>query len=511
MLSRTGLLLRARRPQVVLHKVVNLLELRGINASSWKPADAKDLQRDKLALFAPLFSNGFVFENNQLTTFGDTLVDHYLAQRMAEYCLAMGVVCTSNTAKQINAVFHNHFVMRMFSEELGFQTLPHDQLAVDEKTPTGECLTLSDLECSESGPRPTDLLGTTFAFSPLPAGQSALGWKFSHFIGAVHQTYGRDAVDELLDNLYQLKGSSNLGGAATKLLLKIVERFGAMNVAEALLAAQGVPAEFFAKTVFLESRGDKKTAADSGTTRPSEQPQHHHGGESDQTVGDVAQPLQRTGRSQPAAEVQGFGSDLITSAAEAALAKEMVDAAARASPLAGPGVGLDALGTWRRREAARLSVAEKDMTSIIPEGWLDPAEQAKAKRGPAFEGFVDFSLVPSFADVVGQPHPENGKRVGRVAFTHPVRDKPFFDTVTEFRNGVPIDTNGLPLPEFLKLLNSPHERRFEVSLIVRGDTVLGRSISSRYTEARRGACQGYLMAVARDLERLNSAQSDEDA
>lgn len=71
--------------------------------------------------FWPLFTPYFHFNNQQLTTFGDVLIDDYLSSVILDYSAHMNLVLTVNAVNQLSAIFHNHFTLRRFARQLQFQ------------------------------------------------------------------------------------------------------------------------------------------------------------------------------------------------------------------------------------------------------------------------------------------------------------------------------------------------------------------------------------------------------
>lgn len=463
----------------------------------------------KWNVFYPLFTNTFAFENHQLTTLGDALIDDYLSTVFGNYFLDMGIVATHSTVKQLNAIFHNHFTMRLFAEEHGFMTLasPLDDTKINSLSDTEE--DLSFLVPATTGPRTQDLAGTSFDFVPLRSGQSNLGWKFSHFIGALFQTYQQEAVTTVLETVFDLQSSSNIPSKATKLLLRLLSKYPASNVAEAILAAQGVDVQFQGRSVMEEGEAseshNRTQQSKQGSSPVSETKQAANEAPSGtESTAVAAPPALESNPLLPAASatLEGFAS-----AFDGPLEEQRREVVALASLAAGPG-GFDAVGTWKRREASALAASAvalnvSDPHNVIGSGWLTPEEQSQAGRGPAYTGFTDFSRVRFFADTVGIPAPEQGKRIERKTFFKNVQDKQFFDTQSDLRKGIPFATNGLSVPEYLSALSKPHNRRFEVSMINGFDgKVIGKAIAPRYTEAREAVCKGYLLAVVKDVQSL---------
>ncbi|KEG05313.1 hypothetical protein DQ04_23691000, partial [Trypanosoma grayi] len=199
--------------------------------------------------FAPLFTPYFTLESQHLTMLGDTAIDEFLSRAILDYAMHAGLVLTVNATKQLNAVMHNHYALRLFAKELRFDELvvPLSMSNASGDGPAAEAAGLDFLEPQHVGLSGHDVAGTSFHDAPLRAGQSPLGWMFSHFVGAVQQVFGRDAARLLLSHTYGGL-DANLPGCAAALLLRTLQHFPAANVTEAVLAAQGLPLRFVAKT-----------------------------------------------------------------------------------------------------------------------------------------------------------------------------------------------------------------------------------------------------------------------
>ncbi|RNF10464.1 hypothetical protein TraAM80_01510 [Trypanosoma rangeli] len=453
--------------------------------------------RPQYQLFIPLFTPYFTIEGHHLTMLGDTLIDDFLSQTMLRYAVHAGLVLTTNATRQLNAVLHNHFTLRLFAKELHF-----DELAVplsleafaaddDEGSETGNRLAF--LEPKHVGLREHDVAGTSFHVTPLRSGQSPLGWMFSHFIGALQQAFGAAVVPRVLSRVYG-DVDVNLPGGAAALLLRTLQHFPAGNVTEAVVAAQGLPLRFVTKTRVLPDEAMAEEAHVDNT---------------------VSAGMRRTAEEEVVCS--GFGVhdatlDAITLDGLASNFNELVSLAS------GPG-GIDAVNTWRQRAQREIQEGQKTLRDVIQGerddgtedyGWLQPREQERYRRGAAFYNAVNFSAVATyFADAYGPPQPVNGQRVTRLKFMNAVRDPLFYDTRSDMRNGVPFSTDGEPLAQYLDRFNRPHRRLFEVALVVgsgEGRTA-GRAIATRYTVARESACLAYLGAVLHDLHTMKESNS----
>ncbi|ESS64610.1 hypothetical protein TCDM_07298 [Trypanosoma cruzi Dm28c] len=447
--------------------------------------------RSKYQLFSPLFTPYFTIESHHLTMLGDTIIDDFLSQAMLRYAIHAGLVLTTNATRQLNAVLHNHFTLRLFAKELHFDELAvplnlDSLLADDGGKTTGDRLAF--LEPQHVGLREHDVAGTSFQVTPLRAGQSPLGWMFSHFIGALQQTLGSDVVRRVLSHTYG-DVEVNLPSGAEALLLRTLQHFPAGNVTEAVLAAQGLPLRFVTKTRVLSDEA----------TREGEE-------DGDEVAGKKSV--------EEAVFCSGFG---VQDATRDAMTIDGIAAnpGVLASLAAGPG-GIDAINTWRQRAQRELQEGRGLLRDAIrdehddDDGWLHPQERERYRRGAAFYNAVDFTAVANyFADLYGTPQPVNAQRVTRLKFRNSVRDPLFYDTRSDMRNGVPFSTDGEPLAQYLDRFNRPHRRLFEVSLVVgsgEGRTA-GRAIATRYTVARESACRAYLGAVLHDLHTMKERNS----
>lgn len=450
------------------------------------------------ASFLPLFATQFHFHQHQLTTLGDALVDRYLSAAVLQYCTRRGAVLTTNAAGELNAVLHNHFTLRLFAKELQFEAMAMSP----EHHLDGAGGSLDFLEPERASVRRQDVAGTSHHVALLPCGQSPLGWRFSQFIGAVHQTLGNDAVTRVLNHVYALQDEPTVPRRATQLLLRVLEHYPAMSVAEAVLAAQGLAVHYTAKSRLLPD----DTAAPSASPNSSEKhASTSGGGDADPRDGDLS-------------IVTGFD---VARAAQRDVTLEALASGAVGAPHLASGPGLvDAVDVWRRRTAALVSkqlepaaeaAALLTTASGRDDGWLSPRERAAYERGPAFAGWVDFSLCPTYADLYGPAQPENGRMVRRTKFKRHVRDPRFYDTLSDARNGVPFDTNGASVGDYLDAFSQPHRRLFEVTMLAGSGgemRLVGRAISSRYTTARESAARAFLGGVLRDVVALEGGAGE---
>lgn len=476
-----------------LRNFASLLNRCGVTNDTFLPKAYTELATSsRFKAFRPLFTPSFSFQDQQLTTYGDIIVDEYLSRVTLAYCAHIGIIMSVNTAKQLNAVFHNHFTMRLFAKELGFEQL---------MMPTGDLDTTGDaldfLEAQASGVQARDTAGTTFHITPLAAAQSPLGWKFSHFIGALQQTYGDETAHNALERIYGLEGTGHLGERASSLLLRILDHFPAPNVAEALLSAQGLSVRFVGKTRVLPER--EPCAASTVTDVPKQ---------SDERATD---PSSDTEDYSSMLILRGFGYEP-GNAKDISLDDLSSSPSLRSELALGPGA-VDYLNRWKVRtnELVRQNI-EPPLADSIDEGWLSVDEQQKFKWGAANSRCIDFSLHHFYADDYGVPHPQDGTVISRPKFKKPVRDPLFYDKMSDMRHGIPFSTDGELLPVYLDRFSRAHERLFEVSMVTGVDTVrtVGKAIASRYTVARESACRAFLGAVLSDLSRLSARRTTDE-
>ncbi|CBH11422.1 hypothetical protein, conserved [Trypanosoma brucei gambiense DAL972] len=504
-----GLLLAPRRVAVPVDRLRELFLRCGLrNVVENNAAQFGD--RAMLQAFMPLFTPHFTIENHHFTMLGDIAIDDFLSTEVLQYAMHAGLVLTANACKQLNAVLHNHFTLRLFAKDLHFDELAVplgvNDLARDQDDESVGAAKLEFLTAKHVGLRGRDTLGTSFHMTPLRCGQSPLGWVFSHFVGAVHHHLGRDATRELLLHVYGNRLNTGLPNAATRLLLRTLQHFPPMNVAEAILAAQGLQAQFVSRTRSLSA--GCCTPRDVGSDSNSNG-QGGGGSCNDDDVyvkdgsaanGDVVL-CSGFGISNPATDTLTI-DELVERGNEGNTSGNVKDILS--SIAAGPR-GLDAVDMWKQRverEKKFLQTAGVDDHGGVNDGsgWLPSDEWEQCKRGAASRNSVDFSTVANyFADSYGQKQPVNGQKIARLKFKDPVRDPVFYDTQSDMRNGVPLSTDGEPVSSYLDGLNQPHARLFEVSLVVGGRTA-GRAISWRYTSARESACKAFLGAVLHDLQ-----------
>ncbi|KAG5469264.1 hypothetical protein LSCM1_02479 [Leishmania martiniquensis] len=457
------------------------------------------------ALFSPLLTTQFDAHQHQLTTLGDAIVDRYLSAAVLKYCAHRGITLTSNAASELNAVLHNHFTMRLFAKDLHFEAMGMIRDEGDAESSNLSVRPLDFLESDKAPMRRQDVAGTSYQVALLPCGQSSLGWKFSQFIGAVHQSIGLDAATRVLEHLYQLQDEPSVPRRASQLLLRTLEHFPALNVAEAILAAQGLSVHYTARSRVLPSDFQESTKSTHATEASSS--------ESTRVAKDAGLGGGPQDDGDKLAVVAGFCPPC-TGARDITL-ESLADRPSPSKSLAcGPGL-VDSVAMWRRRtrelvarqlEPAQGAAASLASSAGSADGWLSTEERATYQRGPAFSGWVDVAATTSFADTYGHSQPEDGRIVRRTKFKKQVRDPCFYDKMSDARNGVPFDTNGQPLAAYLDGFAKPHQRIFEVTMLsgAGGEMKLvGRAISSRYTFARESACRALIGGVLQDILTLD--------
>ncbi|KAG5494966.1 hypothetical protein JKF63_02018 [Porcisia hertigi] len=506
---RCSFALRGPRVSPAAYKCfLNVLRQCGVNYDPVLPENPPgDLSGTAAAPFSPLFTTRFDSHQHQLTTLGDALVDCYLSAAVLKYCSRRGITLTANAASELNAVLHNHFTSRLFAKDLQFDAM---QMVREDGYCQGNdpsWRSLNFLEAETPVMKRQDIAGTSYQVSLLPSGQSPLGWKFSQFVGALHQSMGLEAATRVLERVYQLHDEPNVPTRASQLLLRVLEHFPAMNVAEGILAVQGLSAHYSARSrVFpCDSEQTPEFAGPPQGASPGRTSGFHSVAVGDGDKGGVDELAVVAGFSPNRAEAMD-------------ITLESLD---RGSPLSknlasGPGV-IDAVDVWRRRThdlvARRLEPAQGAATSLdtspsSTDGWLSAQERSAYQRGPAFFGSVDVAATPSFADIYGISQPQDGYMVRRTKFKKQVRDPRFYDVMSDARHGVPFDTNGETLTEYLDGFAKPHRRLFEVTMqsAAGGEMkLIGRAISTRYTTARESACRGFLGGVLHDILTLAGA------
>lgn len=468
----------------------------------------------KYYLFSPLFTHSFDFYQQQLTCLGDTLIDDYLSTLLLDYSLHSGLVLTVNAARQWNAVFHNHLAMRLFAVGLHFTELAiplTENFHADSpgETPNENATSrmlacLSQLEPHRRGPTARDLAGTSFMHGTMPCGHSSLGWKFSHFVGAVHQVFGADAATRLLHHVYDLNGTGNIMLRASSFLLRTLRLYPAESVAYSILAAQGLPVRYVGKSKILLSQ-DEGSPAGPHATSDRQRHAEDRGGAADRGAQEQHQSAPGLLPSQ-SIRISGFGRT--GEQCDLSLLSGKGIPAEQPSLLDGPGA-IDMVEEWTRRTAKALSRHPHGSHPVVKfdqkTGWLSSEAQRAAQRGPAFAASLDVAAHRCFADVYGEEAPENGKVIGRVKFKRPVRDPAFYDTQSDMRRGIPFDLEGASsTEEFLSLLQKPHRRLFEVSMLVglpTAERVVGKVVGWRYSCVRDAVPKAFLSGVLNDFHR----------
>ncbi|GET91742.1 hypothetical protein, conserved [Leishmania tarentolae] len=513
---RRGCILRETRVSAAGYRCfLQALRQCGVEYASALPEKVSgSLSHTAAAAFSPLFTIKFDAHHHQLTTLGDAIIDRYLSAAVLKYCCHRNITLTTNAASELNAVLHNHFTLRLFAKDLHFDAMMLAREEADfEASHPSAAPPLNFLEAETRPLRTQDVAGTSYQVALLPCGQSSLGWKFSHFVGAVHQSLGPDAATCVLEHVYQLHDGSSVPRQASKVLLRALEHFPAPNVAEAILAVQGLSVHYTTRSRVLP--GDDEELAQ--PTSP---------GEGSSSEGPSPSPGVGAGNvSESAADehalVAGFGP-IGTKSGNITL-ESLAGVAPLSSSLAsGPGL-IDAVDIWRRRTqelvARQLEPADGPGAALTPstgatDGWLSAKERATYQHGPAFAGWVDVTSTPSFADVYGMSHPEDGHIVRRTKFKKNVRDPRFYDKMSDARHGVPFDTNGESLTDYLDQFGKAHKRIFEVTMQsgAGGELkLIGRAISTRYTTARESACRAFIGGVLHDILALAGVSDAGDA
>ncbi|KAG5494182.1 hypothetical protein GH5_02172 [Leishmania sp. Ghana 2012 LV757] len=459
------------------------------------------------AVFSPLFTTQFDAHQHQLTTLGDAIVDRYLSSAILKYCSRRGITFTINSANELNAVLHNHFTLRLFAKDLHFEAMGMIREEGDADSSDPSVTPLHFLEADNPLVRRQDVAGTSYQVALLPCGQSSLGWKFSQFVGAVHQSLGPDAATRVLEHVYQLQDEPNVPQRASKLLLRTLEHFPALNVAEAILAVQGLSVHYTARSRVLPGDSQESTTSVHAAEPPSSKKVS--------VTDDADLDDSPVGNLGELAVVAGFCS--LRAGTRDITLESLTGSSLRSSNLVrGPGL-IDSVDMWRRRthelvtrqlEPAHGVAASLNSSQGSAAGWLSAQERSAYQRGPAFASWVDVASTPSFADIYGPSPPVDGHVVRRTKFKRQVRDPRFYDKMSDARNGVPFDTNGEPLVAYLDGFAKPHQRLFEVTMQAgaAGEMrLVGRAISSRYTTARESACRAFVGGVLHDILTLGGS------
>lgn len=454
-----------------------------------EPAFAQFISHSKFRVFSPLFTPSFDFHNHHLTTLGDCLVDEFLSSTLMQFSFNGDM--SVNAAKQWNAVFHNHFSMRLFASELHFSELAiplssryrvegeeDDDPSNNQAAAMASCL--DALEARSSGPSRRDLAGTSFMVGPLPGGQSPLGWKFSHFIGAVHTVFGRAAALTAVGTfLNEWLATSDPFKAASNFLLHLLNYFPAANVSEALLAAQGYTLKYVGKSRLLPNPSAGSTA-----------------GFTDSPSGKATPPY-------GAVSVSGFGTSRDGDAVEGLAVTSTEEGSGRSPTVFSDDSVMNPadVGKWVERSARQQGEPTAFHSANPTDGWLSRADKEAAQLGPFFADAVVVPAAGSFADLYGTPGATNDAVVSQVKFRKPPRDPLFYDHQSSRKAGLPFDSEGAESSEeFFVQLQRPHSRLFEVEMRV-GDqeTIVGKAVAWKYSVARDTAAKAFLSAVLHDL------------
>lgn len=463
-------------------------------------------------LLAPLFTDEFNFHNFHHSAHGEVLIRAHVSDALLQHALHREVAVTPALCAELMAVATNHFVLRMFAEELGFSELVARPLNAPPSKSDTEREAAEPLDFLRVDKNPlsvADVAGTSFYNPPERAGQSSLAWKLTHLIGSIGVELGVEPAMRAIDSLWGLSAAPSLPMALRELLGRIIERYDAASVAHAVLTAQGFTAVFRTRSFAIL---DQRSGGEGAHAQHRELLDDHDSRVAGEAA-DGAPPSEaaETAASHPVAARASSAAAIVTAPGAT------VDAlGARASLAAGPpGIAHDVLAhRWKQRalvEAEKaaaeagvdsLAVSAAEATSITG-GWVDPEEQ----RGAAFNHAVRFS-TDFFADRVALPLPQQGAYVRRKKFHKPISDPVAPRAESDaYKKGLPFDAGGLTTPEAIERLGSRHRRQFEVSLICgphHAETGVA-VVDSRFTTARRRALSQYLGGVAHDLEQIGRA------
>lgn len=535
-------------------------------------------QNVRYHIFSPLFTPSFDFHQQHLTAIGDSCIDEYLSSLLLKYCLQTNAVLSANTARQWNSVFHNHLALRFLASELQFTELaiPLSQdFQVQSTHPRAQQKTntatdkerLHSEECSSSvermhqciqqlqaryiGPSKRDVAGTSFSsMRMLPCGQSPLGWKLSHFIGALHLVFGPAAVRRTLNTIYDLERGTNVMEAAVRFLLRLLKVYPALSVVESLLAAQGLRVRYVGQSRLVPESAEHQTCTLSSRHDPTRDPssslsilslagfgvshtevRHSICGADNVVEKQRMAPGSSVERSSPAEP------GILHTDSRQKVENRLLPASEHASRLSRTALSspsaledpdqLHLIQEWRQRAALvvrqhasvesekgktpALSLNQDQLASLANplEGWLSHEEQWAAQSGPAFWNAVDVAAHSSFADRYGVSDPIQGKVVSRVKFKCQVRDPMFYDNLSDMRKGIPLDTEGMGSTEnLLHVLQHPHRRIFGVTMLIESSAdakpkEIGKVTAWRYSVARDAASKAFLTGVIRDLHQTH--------
>lgn len=538
------------------------------------PLSAAEMRENaQYHIFSPLFTPSFDFHQQHLTAMGDSCIDSYLSSVLLKYSLRTNLVLSGNSARQWNSIFHHHLALRFLASELQFTELAIP-LSQDFHLPTtsdegqqsnGQEGSMSgsaeenvsvvermqrcmmQLEARRMGPSKRDVTGTSFnVLQVLPCGQSPLGWKFSHFIGAVHLVFGPSAVWRALNAIYSLEESRNLMEAAARFLLRLLEVYPALSITESLLAAQGLRVGYKGKSRLMpeDAKGTMATLSTSRGSGPPPSPLA--------ILSLTGFGMMRRDKSSPAGTVtgatesngiapssgkllttlpvdvqrvngeeeNGHGGTLFAPETEVFPSNEVSAPSALEEP-----EQQHLIKEWQRRSAMAISqqqIAQGKKSSLPSinadhfnslanplEGWLSSEEQWAAQSSPAFWSAVDVAVHHSFADTYGVPDPVQGKIISRIKFKRSVRDPLFYDNLSDMKKGVPLDTDGMETTEgMLQVLQRPHRRLFSVTMFITSSAdsepkEIGKVTAWRYSVARDAASKAFLASVLHDFRRTH--------
>lgn len=545
------------------------------------PQSAAEMRdRRRYHIFSPLFTPSFDFYQQHLTALGDSCIDSYLSSALMKYSLRTNLVMSVNNARQWSSVFHHHLALRLLANELQFTELAipvsqdfhvasttadrnqegnteNDKQKINQEkiSPCVEHMRqcIAQLQPPLVGPSRRDVAGTSFSSGRvLPCGQSPLGWKLSHFIGAVHLVFGPDAVRRTLSTIYDLDRTGNVMESAAQFLLRLLKVYPALSIVESLLAAQGLSVRYVGKSRLIPGNTEREIGMNplcsddtynhassslgilslGGFGVISNAGRHAGNIAAAKTVNDAVTPRSYVeqlsnpeGIPAPTATEHSGDNPTVSGivGASPGIASE-VSSSSSSSVLEEPDQ-LHLISEWRRRSALVLrqnhsnelrgkkalapSLNSNHLVSLANplKGWLSREEQWAAQSGPAFSNAVDVAAHHSFADVYGVPNPVQGKVVARIKCKRQVRDPMFYDNLSDMRKGIPLDTEGMGSTEkLLHALQQPHRRLFEVTMLIMSSAdaepkEIGKVTAWRYSVGRDAASKAFLTGVIQDLRR----------
>ena len=452
-----------------------------------------------VAPFMPLLVDGFHFENHHYTTLGDVVIQQYVADSIDEFFVSRNLIATMQCATELAACVHNHYSLRLCAERLGFNGLcvPSRRRSKNDTNKS-----LDFLEPRPPARTNADTAGTSFAFAPLACGQDSLGWKFSHFIGAVHVKFGKNAARDIVHEQLQLYKAPNFPLQVATKVKDVVENYPITSVAVAILAAQGLNAEFNGKSMIVGGPTRGSSVGEGEASEASNSP-----GADDETIAtaDAGEDPPISTEAKTSNEDEGVSGNEIIAGDDGTPVPPVTGGepmetlrSAALSMAAGPPL-TDMLSHWKKKNNSG-GIAGAAGKGQVTAGWLSEDERRRA-QGPAYANRVAFKTY--FADMYSLAQPTQGKWIFKYK-RPPVRDPQFYDKASSMRNGIPFDTRGLSVDEYVAKMCQPSERRFEVTMSVMGQSqesrVVAKVITRSYTEGRVAACRMFLHRVVKDVE-----------